>query len=42
MKNKFSTIDIFAILHDLKKYEGMRVQNIYDIDSKTYMIRLQR
>lgn len=42
MKNRFSTLDLFAIIHDLKKLEGIRVHNIYDIDNKTYLIRLQK
>ena len=42
MKNKFATIDLFAILHDLQKFIGMRVTNVYDIDSRTYLLKLQR
>lgn len=41
MKNRFSTIDVFAVLHDLKRLEGLRVANIYNIDQKTYLIKLQ-
>uniref|UniRef100_A0A914EJD4 Nuclear export mediator factor NEMF n=1 Tax=Acrobeloides nanus TaxID=290746 RepID=A0A914EJD4_9BILA len=42
MKSKFSTIDLFAIVHELKSLIGMRVANVYDIDSKTYLIKLQK
>lgn len=42
MKSRFSTIDIIAILNELQKYIGMRVNQIYDIDNKTYLIRLNR
>lgn len=42
MKSRFSTIDIVAILSELQKYVGMRVNQIYDIDNKTYLIRLNR
>ncbi|MFH4974566.1 hypothetical protein AB6A40_001275 [Gnathostoma spinigerum] len=42
MKNRFSTIDVFAALHDLKELCGLRVVNVYDIDSRTYLIRMQK
>ena len=42
MKNKFATIDLFAVIHDLQKFVGMRVTNVYDIDSRTYLLKLQR
>lgn len=42
MKSRFSTIDIIAVLSELQKYIGMRVNQIYDIDNKTYLIRLNR
>lgn len=42
MKSRFSTIDIIAIINELQKYVGMRVNQIYDIDNKTYLIRLNR
>lgn len=42
MKSRFSTIDIVAILSELQKYVGMRVNQVYDIDNKTYLIRLNR
>ncbi|VDK53631.1 unnamed protein product [Anisakis simplex] len=40
MKNRFSTIDVFAVIHDLKPLQGLRVTNVYDVDSKTYLIRM--
>ncbi|KAI5101931.1 hypothetical protein C0J45_7283 [Silurus meridionalis] len=43
MKSRFNTVDIRAVISELNhKYVGMRVYNVYDIDSKTYLIRLQR
>uniref|UniRef100_A0A1I7XV10 Nuclear export mediator factor n=1 Tax=Heterorhabditis bacteriophora TaxID=37862 RepID=A0A1I7XV10_HETBA len=42
MKNRYTTIDVMAAVHDLKELEGMRVAKIYDINSKTYLIRLQK
>jgi len=40
MKSRFSTIDIVAVVQELKKFLGMRVVNVYDIDNKTYLIRV--
>jgi len=40
MKSRFSTIDIAVIVEELKRYVGMRVVNVYDIDNKTYLIRV--
>ncbi|KAK6114481.1 Fibronectin-binding protein A N-terminus (FbpA) family protein [Brugia pahangi] len=42
MKNRFSTLDVFAVIHDLKELTGQRVSNVYDMDSKTYLIRIQK
>ncbi|KAK6182203.1 hypothetical protein SNE40_009935 [Patella caerulea] len=42
MKNRFSTVDIAAIVKEWKRFIGMRVVNVYDIDNKTYLIRLNR
>uniref|UniRef100_A0AC35U2M6 NFACT-R_1 domain-containing protein n=1 Tax=Rhabditophanes sp. KR3021 TaxID=114890 RepID=A0AC35U2M6_9BILA len=42
VKNRFSSIDILAIVHELRALKGMRVINVYDIDSKTYLIRLHK
>ncbi|XP_057671845.1 ribosome quality control complex subunit NEMF homolog [Diorhabda carinulata] len=42
MKTRFNTYDIICITVELQKLIGMRVNNIYDIDNKTYLIRLQR
>ncbi|KAL3102029.1 hypothetical protein niasHS_003438 [Heterodera schachtii] len=42
MKTKFATFDLCAALHDLRAFVGMRVVNVYDINSKTYLIKLQR
>jgi len=40
-KNRFSSIDIQALIHDLQNsILGMRVTNVYDINSKTYLLKL--
>ncbi|CAH3150400.1 unnamed protein product [Porites evermanni] len=41
MKSRFTTVDICAIITELREsLLGMRVANVYDIDNKTYLIRL--
>ncbi|KAM8782645.1 ribosome quality control complex subunit NEMF [Rhynchonycteris naso] len=43
MKTRFSTIDLCAVLAELNaSLLGMRVNNVYDVDNKTYLIRLQK
>ncbi|XP_053330582.1 ribosome quality control complex subunit NEMF isoform X2 [Spea bombifrons] len=43
MKNRFNTIDIRAVIAELNdSLLGMRVYNVYDVDNKTYLIRLQK
>ncbi|KAM8921565.1 ribosome quality control complex subunit NEMF isoform 2-T2 [Pelodytes ibericus] len=43
MKTRFSTIDIRAVISQLQdSLLGMRVNNVYDVDNKTYLIRLQK
>lgn len=42
MKSRFNTYDIVCSVTELQKLIGMRVNNIYDIDNKTYLIRFQR
>ncbi|KAG5894542.1 hypothetical protein JTB14_026830 [Gonioctena quinquepunctata] len=42
MKTRYNTYDIVCIITELQKHIGMRVNNVYDIDNKTYLIRLQR
>uniref|UniRef100_A0A4W4ER43 Ribosome quality control complex subunit NEMF n=1 Tax=Electrophorus electricus TaxID=8005 RepID=A0A4W4ER43_ELEEL len=43
MKSRFNTVDIRAVIAELNAtYIGMRVNNVYDIDNKTYLIRLQK
>ncbi|KAL5284694.1 NEMF family protein [Megaselia abdita] len=43
MKIRFNTYDIVSAVTELKeKLVGLRVNQIYDIDNKTYLIRLQQ
>ncbi|XP_056248763.1 ribosome quality control complex subunit NEMF-like [Seriola aureovittata] len=43
MKTRFATVDIRAVIAEIDaNYIGMRVNNVYDIDNKTYLIRLQK
>lgn len=40
VKSRFTNLDIVAILPELnQKLRGLRVNQIYDIDHKTYLIR---
>ena len=41
-KSRFTSSDVRAIVRDLrvKGVLGMRVVNVYDLDSKTYLIKL--
>lgn len=42
MKTRFSTYDLVCSVTELQKLVGMRVNQIYDIDNRTYLIRLHR
>ncbi|KAG8126703.1 putative Colon cancer antigen 1 protein [Naja naja] len=43
MKSRFSTVDIRAAIAELRhSLLGMRVNNVYDVDNKTYLIRFQK
>ncbi|XP_023345305.1 nuclear export mediator factor NEMF [Eurytemora carolleeae] len=42
MKTRFTTIDIISIVEELQQYVGYRVNQVYDIDNKTYLIKLQK
>ncbi|XP_070834821.1 ribosome quality control complex subunit NEMF [Chaetodon trifascialis] len=43
MKTRFTTVDIRAVIAEINaNYIGMRVNNVYDIDNRTYLIRLQK
>ncbi|XP_057335309.1 ribosome quality control complex subunit NEMF homolog [Microplitis mediator] len=42
MKTRFDTYDLVCSIAELQKLIGMRVNQIYDIDHRTYLIRLQR
>lgn len=42
MKTRFNSYDIVCTISELQKLIGMRVNQIYDIDHRTYLIRFQR
>ena len=42
MKTRFSTLDIGIELSELQHLIGMRANRIYDVDHKTYILKLQR
>ncbi|XP_043462985.1 nuclear export mediator factor NEMF homolog [Leptopilina heterotoma] len=42
MKTRFNTYDLVSTITGLQPLIGMRVNQVYDIDNRTYLIRLQR
>uniref|UniRef100_A0A0K2TU66 Nuclear export mediator factor NEMF homolog [Apis florea] n=1 Tax=Lepeophtheirus salmonis TaxID=72036 RepID=A0A0K2TU66_LEPSM len=42
MKNRFTTLDLISEILELQSLIGMRVNQVYDIDQKTYLIKLHR
>ncbi|PSN48253.1 Nuclear export mediator factor Nemf [Blattella germanica] len=42
MKTRFSTYDVVCSVTELQRLIGMRVAQVYDIDHKTYLIKLQK
>uniref|UniRef100_A0A2R5LNK1 Putative rna-binding protein n=1 Tax=Ornithodoros turicata TaxID=34597 RepID=A0A2R5LNK1_9ACAR len=43
MKSRFSTVDILAMVSELREsVVGMRVTQVYDVDNKTYLFKLNR
>ena len=42
MKTRFSGLDLACQVADLQHLVGMRINKIYDVDKKTYLLRLQR
>ncbi|XP_053213804.1 ribosome quality control complex subunit NEMF-like [Panonychus citri] len=42
MKNRFTTLDIVSIIPELHRMlKGYRVHQVYDVDAKTYLIKLK-
>lgn len=41
MKTRFSTFDLICEIAELQTLVGMRVNKVYDVDKKTYIIKLQ-
>jgi predicted ribosome quality control (RQC) complex YloA/Tae2 family protein len=39
MKDRFNIIDTYAIIKELQHFNSYRVNNIYDIDNKTFLIK---
>ncbi|KAJ9087875.1 hypothetical protein DSO57_1028791 [Entomophthora muscae] len=43
MKQRFSALDIRASVHDIQeKIVGLRLQNVYDINSKTFLLKFSQ
>jgi predicted ribosome quality control (RQC) complex YloA/Tae2 family protein len=42
MAHRFSSLDLAAVTASLNKCIGMRVQNIYDLDRRTYLLKLAK
>ncbi len=43
MKNRFTTLDLVCSLRELQsRLVGMRVNQVYDVDNRTYLIRLHK
>lgn len=43
MKLRFSTLDIVALLPELnERCQGLRVVNVYNVNNKTYLIKLSK
>ncbi|VDM64082.1 unnamed protein product [Angiostrongylus costaricensis] len=40
MKSRFTIIDVSAAVNDVKSLEGARIINVYDINHKTYIMKL--
>ena len=42
MKTRYSGLDLACQIAEMQKLVGMRINKIYDIDKKTYLLRMQR
>ncbi|XP_065332099.1 ribosome quality control complex subunit NEMF homolog [Cloeon dipterum] len=41
MKNRFNSLDLVCSVTELQKVVGLRLQQVYDIDHRTYLLKLQ-
>ncbi|XP_059480083.1 ribosome quality control complex subunit NEMF homolog [Neocloeon triangulifer] len=41
MKNRFNSLDLVCSVVELQKVVGLRLQQVYDIDHRTYLLKLQ-
>lgn len=42
MKSRFTSADVVAAVGELQRLIGMRVIQVYDVDTKTYLFKLNR
>jgi len=42
MKTRYTTLDIVSVLGELQTLVGMRVNQVYDVDHKTYLFKLHK
>jgi len=42
MKTRLSLVDVVAIVRELQALIGYRVNNVYDLNSRTYLLKLHR
>ncbi|KNE72024.1 hypothetical protein AMAG_20427 [Allomyces macrogynus ATCC 38327] len=42
MKSRVSALDLAAVVADLQRAVGMRLQNVYDINQKTYLLKFAK
>src|SRR3990167_5224324 len=42
MKDRFNGIDVLVVVANFQQYLGMRVDNIYDLSPRTYLLKLKQ